>query len=446
MDSIISIKKLNAKVADNLPSDYLPVKTNYNECNWDIVAGHFISFAYGLELQQYSKKQFEEDCRQVFMSQQVSAGQYRVIHKAFFECENYLRLGPINLLLHTQNEDQSKTQVHNASKKVAMSLSTLLGPFKEELSQKRSEHFIGELIISTLKRKLAKKPNESSVLTYLPYLQEKFLKDFSFMASKPSFMLENIRTFLSIYSFLYTSQIALNLKEWSQGKPTNKPLYFVIDTEKVSLERTDVTERGWRSFAQASENLFPMLSTLQLIQSDIISKPLWQIFSELQELDNNQQQECIHAIDDYCERFVQSRNLRKNFSKSQSLKEAFEQIFDLTLAQFKKEYADPSTTRYQANGKYVSAFKEHTAKAFVKAKGRVGNTLVLTQDHLLLLTSLIIGENKQLRFDELIQEFKFRGVFFDDISEERLIDFYERIGNVERMSDSGDDLYVRQTA
>ena len=56
MESIISIENLKAEIGDNIPSEYLPVKTNYNECNWDIVAGYFIGFAYSLELKKYSKQ------------------------------------------------------------------------------------------------------------------------------------------------------------------------------------------------------------------------------------------------------------------------------------------------------------------------------------------------------------------------------------------------------
>lgn len=446
MESIISIESLNAEIGDNIPSEYLPVKTNYNECNWDIVAGYFIGFAYGLELKKYSSQEFEADCKQAFLTHQISEKHFEVIHKAFFENENYLKLGPTNLLLHTQNEDPAKVKVNSASKKVALSLLTLLGHFNEKLSNKQSDHFISELITSTLKKKLNTKLYNDKALTYLPYLQDKFVHDFKFLASKPSYMLENIASFLSIYSFLYTAQIALNLKEWRQGAPKSRPLFFVIDTEKVSAERTKVIESGWKSFAQASQNLFPILSTLQLIQARSARKPLWQIYQELQQLDNSQQKECIETIDSYCERFVSVRNLRKSAIKSESLENAFEQLLDLALAQFDKNYADPTTTRYQANEKLVAALKENTAKGFVKAKGRIGNILVLTQDHLLLLTNVIIGEGKQLRFNELLEELKLRGIFFDETSEERLIEFYERIGNVERMSDSGDDLYVRQTA
>jgi DNA phosphorothioation-dependent restriction protein DptG len=71
--------------------------------------------------------------------------------------------------------------------------------------------------------------------------------------------------------------------------------------------------------------------------------------------------------------------------------------------------------------------------------------LVFNQDYLVLLTNLAIGELDRLRFNELIKAFESRGVFFDKQSQQVLIEFYERIGNVERMSDSGDAVYVNKT-
>ncbi len=443
MESIINIDNLEAEIGDNSPSEYLPVKTNYNECYWDIVSGYFIGFAYNLELTKYTKEDFLNDCKNEFSSQQVSEKHFKVINKAFFENENYLKLAPTNLLLHTQNNEKIKPKINTASKKVALSLLTLLGSNELKKPNQSSDHFIGEIITSTLKKKLKNKNYNAAALTYLPFLQEKFIHDFEFLASKPHYLLEHITNFLSLYSFLYTSQIALNLKEWSSGIPQNKPLFFVLESEKVSAERTKVINGGWKSFSRASHYLFPMLSTLQLIQNKNARKPLWQIYKEANE--SNDHMQYINSIDDYCKRFVEARNLKKEFVKSSDLESAFDQLFDLALAQFDKVYADPSTTRYQANEKVISALREYTAKGLVKSKGRIGNILILTQDNLLLLTNVIIGDKKQLRFNDLIEELKVRGVYFDETSEERLIEFYERIGNVERMSDSGDDLYVRQT-
>ena len=38
-----------------------------------------------------------------------------------------------------------------------------------------------------------------------------------------------------------------------------------------------------------------------------------------------------------------------------------------------------------------------------------------------------------------------RGIYFDKQSQAEIVQSYERIGNVERMSDSGDAVYVRKT-
>jgi DNA phosphorothioation-dependent restriction protein DptG len=69
----------------------------------------------------------------------------------------------------------------------------------------------------------------------------------------------------------------------------------------------------------------------------------------------------------------------------------------------------------------------------------------MNQDYLTLLTNLAIGENQRLRFSDLLKEFEARGVYFDKKTQQALIKFYERVGNVERMSDSGDAVYVRKT-
>ena len=70
---------------------------------------------------------------------------------------------------------------------------------------------------------------------------------------------------------------------------------------------------------------------------------------------------------------------------------------------------------------------------------------MIDQEYLLLLTNLAIGEQGKLRLHELIIEFQKRGVFFDRESQGALVEFYERLGNVERLSDSGDAVYVKAT-
>ena len=80
-----------------------------------------------------------------------------------------------------------------------------------------------------------------------------------------------------------------------------------------------------------------------------------------------------------------------------------------------------------------------------RTRGSAGKVFVIDQEYLLLLTNLAIGERGKLRLHELMIEFQKRGVFFDRESQRALVEFYERLGNVERLSDSGDAVYVKTT-
>ncbi|CBK87520.1 hypothetical protein ENC_44040 [Enterobacter hormaechei] len=117
--------------------------------------------------------------------------------------------------------------------------------------------------------------------------------------------------------------------------------------------------------------------------------------------------------------------------------------YALKLAE--EQFRDPKTDRPGTIKKYIKAVEENMATGFVQARGRSGRVLVLTQDHIILLTNLVVGKEEKLRFHELIIGLQQRGIFVDKQTEQELIKFYERIGNVERMSDSGDAVYVRKT-
>ena len=121
---------------------------------------------------------------------------------------------------------------------------------------------------------------------------------------------------------------------------------------------------------------------------------------------------------------------------------ALRNLFQYALNQFKD---DLGTARHEIRDKYQREFEQHVARHFVQSRGRSGKVLVMTQDDLMLLINLAIGTQLQLRFQELLKQFRARGVYFDKQSELSLIAFYGRVGNVDRMSDSGDAVYVKHT-
>ena len=164
-------------------------------------------------------------------------------------------------------------------------------------------------------------------------------------------------------------------------------------------------------------------------------QPLWALAENLQQTPSS-----ATLLKNYAQAFKESRDLNLTLSESENPQDVLKDLLELSRMQF-----GAKETRYEINKLYVKATETEFCSHFAQSRGRAGRVLVFNQDYLLLLTNLAIGEQDKLRFHELIKAFETRGVFFDKQSQQALINFFERIGNVERMSDSGDAVYVRKT-
>jgi DNA phosphorothioation-dependent restriction protein DptG len=437
--SIINLDTLSAKVdSKNASSSYMPVRTNHNDCDWDSVSALFISSALGIELKNYSIEEFESDCEVAFKEKLNKEPFWDVLKKAYFEKQDIFKIEPHCLMLNANTE-----LTKPADQRVATVLRSLLGTVKISFVDHQL-NFIEEIFVHILKKHCKECAPLSLDEPYLPFIADHFKIDLVFLASHPKYFLEQLPSFLALYTFLYTSQLALNLPEWHAGVPKPKPLYFILDTEKASSERTEIKQSGWDSFKDATEIIFPLLSMLEVLQlANLPKKPLWKIAAELKECQNDSIYK--DALKDYTLRFQENRRIVKDIPEGHTALDWMQNLLELGHDQFNKRFADPTSTRYQANQKVVAGIKDYIAEGFVQNRRRGGNVLVLTQDNLLLLTNIAIGFADRLRLVELIEAFESRGVFFDKQTQQVLVDFYERIGNVERMSDSGEAVYVRRT-
>ena len=438
---IINLDVLAAEVENKNPtSSYMPVRTNYNECDWQAVSGLFMSSALGVQLKNYPFEQFQQDCEKEFKDKLNEPNFWSVLKKAYFENKDLFKVAPHCLLLNA-NKDQTTA----ADQRVATVLDSLLGNLKISFDAEHQLNFIERIIVKTLRANLKDKNTNSVDQPYLPFLAQRFQQDIQFLAKNPKFLLGELSNFLELYTFLYTAQLALNLPEWEQGLPTPKPLYFILDTEKASSERFEIKHNGWDSFKDAAHTIFPLLSMMEFLQpGGVDKKTLWQIADELRAPDD--EFKYIDALRDYTNRFKEEREIRRDLPHATTAIECLNNLLTLARDQFDKDTAKSGSDRPDINtNKVVGSIEKYIAASFVQNRRRAGNVLTLNQDYLLLLTNIAIGTSEQLRFVELIDAFEQRGVFFDKQSQIRLVDFYERIGNVERMSDSGEAVYVRKT-
>jgi DNA phosphorothioation-dependent restriction protein DptG len=302
----------------------------------------------------------------------------------------------------------------------------------------RSDEILDDLEQGRLSKGINEKP-------YLPFLTATFRKDLELLGQYPAYLIENLTALLKLYGFLYTSQLALNINGWS-AEPKSRPVYFIMENETASRERTDLINNGFRKVAESFKFIFPYLSLNETFQ-EITDKdkennkhrvPLWEVASKLEESD-------IESLKKFAEDFYISRNIKSKLDMDldpeiTTENDWFKKILEISVLQFNK-----GETRSAAQNKFIKAIEQSLCSEFCRNRGQLGKILVMNQDYLTLLTNVCIGKNEKLRFHELLKEFEARGVYFDKYSQQALITFFERVGNVERMSDSGDAVYVRKT-
>lgn len=428
------LEELNPK--NNSAASYFPVSANSanNKYDWEAVVGFFIKSLHSLKLEKNieSLDDFKKLCKTHFTNKLDGEPFWHVIEKMYFDNEQVLNIAPEMQVLKVLNPDKS----NSGDERLTSLFNSLMGDVEVANAPKAKLNFLEQEVKKVFDSPLVTNKNQKTRkqhIAYLPFLSEKFQQDLKFLVSYPEHFLQNIKSFLKLYGFLYTAQLSLNIKGWAQ-KPEVKPCYFILDSEKASKERTKLQLHGHKQVIESSYSLFPYLALNESLQDTKKQiSPLWQLFDELNDTD-------IGALNNYATAFHDDRNLTSQQYPANTLNEVISNLAELFKEQFKK-----GATRETAFNNFVKATRETLIKPFEQNRRRAGSFLVLNQDYLLLLTNLCIGESEKLRLHELLIEFQKRGVFFDKSSEECLIDLFERMGNVERMSDSGDAVYVKKT-
>jgi len=455
-------KDLNVSSSNALNS-YFPVRTNNSEdsFDWSVAQGIVVRNLYqkvvakGLaklgedeqgEKVDQSLERFRELCKEDFAIRLDEPELWSYLEKMYFANDAFFDVAPESLLFKISSLSGSSSK-----NRLGDLFSSLMGGFYLKNKVRIERNFLEQQVVDSLRsekvisdfngRRLSKNINESP---YLPFLTKLFCRDIEFLSKHPKYFLEKLEDLLKLYGYLYTAQLALNIKGWtSLEEPTSKPLYFIMENETASKERVDLVKNGHQKVSPLIENIFPYLSISESLQdpngkANEHRLPLWKLASYLTEDDSVE-------LARYAEEFASDRNKDRDYTfpydkSERDPQEWLKILLKLSLDQFSK-----GETRAAAQGKFIKATEYELCSGFVKNRGQVGKILVINQDYLELITNLAVGDNEKLRFHELLQEFEARGIYFDKQTQKSLIQFYERVGNVERMSDSGDAVYVRKT-
>ncbi|MEZ9753416.1 DNA phosphorothioation-dependent restriction protein DptG [Vibrio splendidus] len=454
-------------VKNNTLTTYFPINTKDRKdiFNWDSVLGYVVKTSYRKELylekltddeklaikegetteSEIALATFKLSCERSFKKKLDESDFWPILEKMYFENDQIFKISPEFLLFKTIKQ---KGSARDAS--LGGMFSNLLQNFFFNEKPNNQFNFLEEQLYSEL-LKLMKPSNkekdgvltfsEPSEAPYLPFIAKQLQQDLRFLGKRPKYLLSIFKEFLHLYAHLYTAQLALNLTRWQKGEPEAQLCYYILDSEKASDERYLIKDYGFKQLSKSLWNIFPYLSMNESLQSKKIDnavntiQPLWALAENLQQTPSS-----ATLLKNYAQAFKESRDLHLDLSDSENPHDVLADLLQLSRMQFGSK-----ETRHEINKLYVKATESEFCSHFAQSRGRAGRVLVFNQDYLLLLTNLAIGEQDKLRFHELIKAFESRGVFFDKQSQQALIKFFERIGNVERMSDSGDAVYVRKT-
>ncbi|WP_139043599.1 DNA phosphorothioation-dependent restriction protein DptG [Idiomarina sp. A28L] len=430
----------NLVVTKNRLSRFFPLRTKdeRKELDWDSILGIVIGEVYRKELAVPDLSAFEALSAAEFKQRIDDASFWSTLKTMYFDTKDILQIAPEFLLFRSNEAEDNK---HN--QRIGEMFVQLMGGQTLLNFTPMRLNFIEQVLFEVLeknglKAKIIKKHGKVAEQSFLPFMTQCFKQDLAFLGTKPRYLLDNFQSFLRLYGFLYTSQLAHNLINWSQGEPKPCENYLILDTEKASAERHYLKDAGYKQLYKHVHRIFPYLTMSEMLQADheeIV--PLWQLADGIRDCD---------SVTSHLNEFSHSFKAERNLTKAELVDKpepigALSQVLKLSSEQFKTGNKDKD----DINSNFAKATLKHLCADFIQQRGAAGSVLVMNQDYLLLLTNLVIGPKESLRLNELIKGFNQRGVFFDKHSQAEIVQFYERIGNVERMSDSGDAVYVRKT-
>lgn len=277
-----------------------------------------------------------------------------------------------------------------------------------------------------------------------PEIKKYFTKDFKFLAKKDDTDFSSVTLLLSYYYFFYTSQTMLQLNRFCSMERRTIPLYFCVQWEKVSKNR-EVFKNGWKRIEDRASGMFSHAILLEMLNQtdsdklycydDLLNEynalsddEKARMFEEIEALKNKYRTECAKP-----DGFTYEEGNYCGGDLNSLLKGFFEDI----MLQF------ANTTRNKANKDYPKSFMDFCKNVFVQRRGQAGNVLAMTEEQLVLMTKVTIGDNDKMRLNDLFKGFEQRGLFFDNSSKDCIVEFYEKLNLIEKKSDSGDAQYVK---
>jgi len=336
---------------------------------------------------------------------------------------------------------------------------TLMTSLKEK---KENDNILHQLIVECLPE-LSDVTGKSSPIQYsnlFPEINDIFKADFSFLSNDISFLLKHIEDLFKYYSFFYFTQVSIKLNNFGQGNTEVEPIFFSLDWETLSESRLLAHKTGWKQINRNFETIFAHANALELLNYIVVENhnvgDYYQIntlYHSLNDKEKNEFKSKIDCLNEFYTSHITNFDTGASWYDCEiKLQNAIEirkinEEFDLKLFSFwyRIKYQFENSPRYKPYldySKWLSCFSKVN---YTKNRGRLGATTVISQEMLLFLTRLCIGNESKIRLKTLWDNLKLRGIVFDETSKLEITKLFEKINLIEKKSDSGDAQYIKST-
>lgn len=305
------------------------------------------------------------------------------------------------------------------------------------------DNVLYRLVLKSLPELKDKKFSIGEYNCYLPFVRDLFIKDFKFILSNEELYKNSLKRLLEYYYMFYVSQLVMKLKNFEKADVTTPDkLYYTLSWESTSKNRT-AYQFGWEKIKGSVNSLFSHAITLELLNYHNLDKQLGYI--ELADIFSKSdkchvENEVLSVFDTYTNqiKYVVWDDFKEIPRETEV--NGFKYVYKLFDA---IEYQFIKSSRTRAYDAYKNWFVRFVYDNFAKRRGQLGYNLNMTEDDIILMTKICIGDKGRVKLSKLFDEFELRGLFFDRDSQTKIIQLYEKLNLLEKKSDSGDAQYVR---
>ncbi|OED51111.1 DNA phosphorothioation-dependent restriction protein DptG [Aliivibrio fischeri] len=432
IDNTNSIKKMieECKTAkfQNVADTYLPIGPTTIEkqgLDWPSVYKAIIEISFNTKSKLNNWPEVQSKLSEHFSTNRETRDLISIINEIYLNSTGLRDITPLAYLVCEKKSNARTNSMENIF--IGLLSTPGRGDVKDE-----GNNLLEKLVIEALKSNCIANNNTNSKKTYLPFLSELFTKDIEELKSSTSWFVDEFENLIELYSFLYLTHLSISIgvPRLRYDLPKSQPLYFILENETASKDRYECNAHGYNYiFSKTTghaKKIFPYLGYLNWITD----QPLWDL---LQDDSPSLTQNINHLNSNISILF------NEPYQEALDYKSAVEKGLDIQYRVIMK------TDRKTANEKVVNVFHDVFSRNFITNRRSAGSYFELKSSTLMLLTNLVIGKGNKLLIDDVVDAFKERGIWLDILSKNALLKFYESVGNCEKLSDSGDAVYVKST-